>query len=505
MPPLDTKTAHSTAPVTITEPALKTTTPGTDMAVPGSLAFVGAPNFNGTSEPTISSGLATGGVTAPAAGSNSAQVLLDRATQARNLLQQQLGQGTAEPTIGDTLAGTDGFVRPSTDGALSFEDIYGSPIDDDSIRRGTLDMFQQQIDATNEVYDQLLNEERLRGQGRIGSQRAIAARGGILGSDFAGAQKHKVQDFNTQQTRGIQAERTAAIGAILGTARAEAQNEIALKRQARQQGAENYLNFLSSSQERKATNAQKLGAAFASQGIDPTTLDESELSTIASEAGIAAGDIITAYQQSLPELDEAAANDFGFMSTTGGIFRTDPATGEAVFIPSGAAGSAGSSGGSGGSRSSGGSGGKAASFSSFTKTDQQTLLGGGWSRKEIDVLAQGIEEYGLQEVIKQERAAGATPTQIKALEDAYGVEATASQDSSLSLNKDYFKSLYSMDTLEELAAASGFTKGGFLGIGVGRGPGEGVDQYLDSLVSMVEQYRQAGFSDKEILELMGKD
>lgn len=273
------------------------------------------------------------------------------------------GGMTYEPTIGEQLTGIKSealriqeilnqrqaeeaggaYMMPGINIMPSYEDIYGEPVDEEAINAATLKMFQDQIDATNQVYDQLLNEARLEGEGRLGSQRAIAARGGLLGSDFAGAQKARVQNYNTDIYRSIGAERSAAIGAIHGTARQAAASEIAAKRAARQQGAENYLNYLSNSQANRLNNINSVAQAFLAQGLDPNDMDDTEIASIASEIGAQPADIITAYQGLQAEAQDGT--DYGFMSTTGGIFRTDPATGEATFIPSGGGTSSTSAGG----------------------------------------------------------------------------------------------------------------------------------------------------------------
>ena len=67
------------------------------------------------------------------------------------------------------------------------------------------------------------------------------------------------------------------------------------------------------------------------------------------------------------------------------------------------------------------------------------------------------------------------------------------------LNKDYFKSVFTTSQLKASAKTAGFTKGGFLGIGVGE---EGVNDYLNYLEGLVKQYRTAGYSDQEILKMM---
>lgn len=185
------------------------------------------------------------------------------------------------------------------------------PFDEEEARRNAIRnqtrMYQAEIDATNTVYDQLLNEARIEGTGRLGSQRAIAARGGLLGSDFAGAQKQKVQDFNTDINRGIQAERIAAIGAIEGKIRDSVQLELEGKRQARQLGAEEYNNWLAGKSERKQGYRDQIVTDALTQGIDLTLLSEEELTNLAKPAGLTASDLLSSYARQKAAQEAAGA------------------------------------------------------------------------------------------------------------------------------------------------------------------------------------------------------
>ena len=46
-------------------------------------------------------------------------------------------------------------------------------IDEEAIKKGKLDEFQAQTDATNSVYADRLAQSRVQGQGRLGSSRAF--------------------------------------------------------------------------------------------------------------------------------------------------------------------------------------------------------------------------------------------------------------------------------------------------------------------------------------------
>lgn len=246
-----------------------------------------------------------------------------------------------EPTIAEQLAGIESQALTIQDElnrranfSAGIPDIYGdanvesylqgqayNPVNEDDIRRNTMNQFQTEIDAVNQAYDQLLGEEKLRGEGRIGSQTAIGARSGILGSDFAGAQKKNVQDYNVGIQRGIEAERATKIGAIMGTARSDAAAEIAAKNQARQQGAESYLAYLSNKGTVKSQNIQNLAGSFLSQGLSPDELDPTQLDQIAKTYGTSVDDIKAAYQMAATQ----GAGSEGQFTLSSGEQRYDSA------------------------------------------------------------------------------------------------------------------------------------------------------------------------------------
>lgn len=219
-----------------------------------------------------------------------------------------------EPTIAETLTGIKQkaltiqeqinqmkeaekrLQAPSYETGPTYEELYPE-IDEKEIARRQRRLFQSQIDATNRMYDDILNQERLAGQGRLGTGRAIAARSGVLGSDFGEAQRQGIVGVNTAAERAVQNERAAKIGVILGEMRKAVADEITEKRAARQQGAENYINWLASSQTRKQNNANKAAQAILDAGLDPTQMDEAELTAIGQEAGLSVSDIISSYNQ----------------------------------------------------------------------------------------------------------------------------------------------------------------------------------------------------------------
>lgn len=344
--------------------------PGAMQFSDGGRATMMPPSIPSMPRSTTATNTGTPG-TAPTPGVTPTPQLFDDVLSRLNTLKSERDAG--EPTIGQS------FSSPEFQPGMSFEEIYGEEPDEEAVRRNTLKLFQGQIDATNQVYDQLLNEARMEGQGRLGSQRAMAARGGLLGSDFGASQKQKVQNFNTDVNRAIQAERTAKIGQIMGTVRSAVTAELAEKRAARQQGAENYLSYLKTEAERKQGNVNLAATALLTQGIDPTELDENELGAIALEAGTTPQNIIAAYQVAkkagsdsdqftLSEGEQRYDADGNLIatgpedtgswtvySTSAGLVRVNPQTGETQQLTNT------------------GSGGGSSSGVSFTPTEKKKL------------------------------------------------------------------------------------------------------------------------------------
>jgi len=368
------------------------------------------------------------------------------------------------------------------------------------IERQQLRLHQAEIDAVNRVYDQLLNEARIEGQGRIGSQRAIAARGGILGSDFAGAQKDKVQAFNTDIRRGIQAERQAKIGAIMGEVRQAVAAEKAAKRAAKQADSETYLDYLKNEPARKQKNAALLAQTLLAQGLNPEELSEEEITEMVQTAGITPDMLMSQYSIMSSQASDAETKtlspgetlvdtdgnvifevpsdqNYKYMSVSGGIMQIDPKTGAREFISApGAAGSGG------------------VDNIELTTGTRRELLGAGWTQGEISSIENDVRQYGIGAVIEQARQNGANQSQINSLQAAYSGEVT--QPEERFINKELFRSFYSDEQLEQDARAAGFMTDTYMPFD------EKVhtDQYLDSLMSNVEAWRTAGFSDAEIYD-----
>ena len=193
-------------------------------------------------------------------------------------------------------------------GADYYGGIANEDVDENRINRDVLRMYQKEIDATNEIYRQQMNQARLVGEGRLGSTRAIGARSGVLGSDFGAAQKQKVVDYNTDIYRSIDAEKAAAIGAIEGTARRDAAAQIAEKRAAKEAGVEKWLEYLGKQGERKISRQQAFIKDLIAKGVSPEEINPEKLAEYASQLGTSADELSYMYKDVLAE-NEAATRE----------------------------------------------------------------------------------------------------------------------------------------------------------------------------------------------------
>lgn len=283
-------------------PIIPATTQGPQSYTNGTENYVPQPPFENTNP--VQPGTPTGTPAAPSPYTGtSAPTIADTLANIKN---QALGLQT-DINNGNVTGLTTPYVAPTPETQEPWKSTNLSEQEEKRIRRQQLKMFQKEIDATNQIYDQMMREEQTRGQGRVGSTTAMGARAGILGSDFANTQQETIKDYNKQIQKGISAERSAKIAGIMGEARKSAADEIAKKNAARKQDADSYIEYLKGAKERKTENLGKLAGSLINQGVDPSTMDKEELSKIATSYGTTVEDIIYSYQTAKSEADAAAA------------------------------------------------------------------------------------------------------------------------------------------------------------------------------------------------------
>lgn len=169
------------------------------------------------------------------------------------------------------------------------------PIDEESIRKSFRDRIQGSIDAINNTYASMLASARAKGSNNLGIGRAINARSGLLGSDFASADESNINRANQDTENAILSEKVAKINAILNEADDSATKYITDKRTEAQNATDKLMSGLMTREQRVAGNASTVAQYLYSKGV--TSLDQirpEDLTKIMSDYGIDQAHIQTA-------------------------------------------------------------------------------------------------------------------------------------------------------------------------------------------------------------------
>jgi surface antigen len=178
------------------------------------------------------------------------------------------------------------------------------PINREAIRKQKVAEFQAQIDATNQIFTNLTAQANVQGEGRLGQQRAISARSGNLQQPRGEAQKEGVITYNNQITGDIAARQQSAISTIMTEAQNRADAEYAQKVQAKELGAQAYLQYLGQAEERKSTNAQAVLQSLLAQGLTLEDIPAEQFGQIANNLRMTPDELQNVYKG---ELSKAAA------------------------------------------------------------------------------------------------------------------------------------------------------------------------------------------------------
>lgn len=166
---------------------------------------------------------------------------------------------------------------------------------EDEYRAQALAAMQGEIDAQNKIYADKIADAKVEGQGRLGSEGAIQARRGLLGSDFGAASTDTVKKGNDAVVNSIQDELNAKLESIRSLGRSEGTAKYEAATKAKKEGLDSYITDL---QNRATTNKsiiQKVAAKYLEQGIDPNT-DSNYLEQVAKEAGVTSSAILSEFK-----------------------------------------------------------------------------------------------------------------------------------------------------------------------------------------------------------------
>jgi hypothetical protein len=162
------------------------------------------------------------------------------------------------------------------------------PVNEEDIRRQSIEKFQSEIDALNQFYTakkaQALAALEPAQKARTGSSTAILARRGLLGSDFGASQAQQVMAGNEreklQTAQIIDTEQQAQIASLMGMARQSAESEIAAKKAARESSTKELVSFLEGQKTRAEKAAQTTMSQFANLGTEPDEEQYKELARL---------------------------------------------------------------------------------------------------------------------------------------------------------------------------------------------------------------------------------
>jgi len=102
--------------------------------------------------------------------------------------------------------------------------------------------------------------------------------------------------------------------------------EAARRREAMMSGAKNYIDYIKSQGETRKSNLSNVAMQMFVQGIDPTSISQEELSSLANKIGVSTNDIIGTYKQ--VQYENKATDKKGFELSEGQArYEFDPETG----------------------------------------------------------------------------------------------------------------------------------------------------------------------------------
>lgn len=207
--------------------------------------------------------------------------------------------------------------------------LVETPIDERKLREKVRKQYESQFDSLRLVAAQKIADERKMGEGRLGSARALQARSGVLGSNFAGAENDEINRDTQDIVNSVNAETEAKIAYLMGESEKDYSAQLAKATEAKRQGAEAYLEYLKTRDSERSTKASNLAKLFATQGIDPATLTSDDIKKLETTYGVDLGSFKTMVIDAKNQINKDA---FFELSDGESKYVYDPVTGEAKLI-----------------------------------------------------------------------------------------------------------------------------------------------------------------------------
>jgi len=159
-------------------------------------------------------------------------------------------------------------------------------------RQYATQMFQAQIDALNKVYAEQKAKSMEMGRSRLGSQNAIQARRGLLGSDFGEAATVGQEQANTAELNAIDAEQMAQIAAVQGKISQSALDMAKARREAATQGADKNLETIKYTRQKAVDDVKSAVSAYLAGGGDIKNLTPKMIDDFANEMKISRDTVV---------------------------------------------------------------------------------------------------------------------------------------------------------------------------------------------------------------------
>lgn len=175
-------------------------------------------------------------------------------------------------------------------------------IDPDAIKRQAIRDTNERVRAYNATRADLLNAQGRENSDRVGTQRALSARSGLLGSDFGQQAMEGVLSYNRELNQEINNAYDEKIQNVLGDAQRFAETEINNLRALKQQGGENYLKAMEIEGELMDNGLLNTVNSMIAQGVSPLDLPQEQLASIATRFKASPDKLISFFTQAVSSM-----------------------------------------------------------------------------------------------------------------------------------------------------------------------------------------------------------
>lgn len=206
-------------------------------------------------------------------------------------------------------------------------------IDENAIRKSFKDRIQGSIDAINQTYASMLGSARIRGENNKGVSRAINARSGLLGSDFALADEMNLNRANQDVENSIEAERLGLVQRLLMDAESKADTSIKDARKEKMDAMDKLMESITTRDTRSAGKASKLAQYLVVSGVKSADeITDSDLATIRDTYGVDPATFMSEFDKARTARDtlENTLNKDRYKTISDGTQLYDTQTGKII-------------------------------------------------------------------------------------------------------------------------------------------------------------------------------